>query len=234
MLKKFILLFFCFVPLLSVGQNITKGDVPKTKTSEDFKDLKDVDAKTKELVDKWLSKGIMHSVSEDCFGLEETISRAEFAKILAIAVRLKVDTSIKTSRFKDVSINDTVYGYALPYIEVLRKAGVTDGIEFYRFDPASAVTKEQLAVFMIRSLNKEAETRETPLLADETVSDYAKGHVALAFELFPYLITNGPYNGTTPISRQMVVLALEDLTVGYCGCGPNSTKTATRNFSDVR
>jgi hypothetical protein len=209
---------FCLGMWLSTGLNMSQAEVSNTKTSADFKDLKDVDARTKAGVDKWLSKGVMHGASEDRFGLDETISRAELAKILAVAVRLKVDTSQKTSRFKDVSVNDSVYGYALPYIEALRKAEVTDGVEFDSFDPGSMVTKEQLAIFMLRGIAKEEDARETPEITDETVSSYAKRHVALASKLFPYLITDGPYNGTTPIHRQIIILALEDLTESYCGC----------------
>jgi hypothetical protein len=217
------MLSFCLAMFLSTGQNKSHAEISNTKTSADFKDLKDVDAKTKALVDKWLSKGVMNGVSEDRFGLNETISRAEFAKILAIVVRLKVDTSLKTSRFKDVSVNDSVYGYALPYIEALRKAEVTDGVEFYSFDPGSMVTNEQLAIFMLRSMGYDREARETSGITDETVSNYAKGHVALVSKLFPSLITDGPYMGTTPIQRQIILLVLEDLTVTYCGCSPKET-----------
>ncbi|OXM87137.1 S-layer homology domain-containing protein [Paenibacillus rigui] len=185
------------------------------KTSADFKDLTNMDDITKAKIDKWLSLGLIQGVSEDQFGIKDTISRAEFAKIVALTVRLKIDTTLKKSSFIDVEADDLKYGDLLPYIEALRQAGITNGVDQDRFDPRGEVTKEQFAVFLIRSQAKDAEGRQTEGTADATVSPYAKGYVALALNLFPNLNSDGPYYGSAPITRQMVLLGLDVLTISY-------------------
>ncbi|WP_307449714.1 S-layer homology domain-containing protein [Paenibacillus sp. V4I3] len=136
--------------------------------------------KTKAKVDKWLSAGLIQGVSEDWFGLNETITRAEFAKIVALSIRVEIDTTLKTSSFSDVKADDPIYGYALPFIEALRQAGVTDGIDVDRFNPSGEVTKEEFAIFLVRSQGKNAEAKQTQGVIDETISRYARGYVALA------------------------------------------------------
>ena len=61
------------------------------KTSADFIDLYKVDAKTRTTVDIWLDKGLIDGVAKDRFGLTDLVSRAEFAKFVALSIRLEVD-----------------------------------------------------------------------------------------------------------------------------------------------
>jgi hypothetical protein len=189
------------------------------KTSADFKDLIGLDEKTKAKVDKWLYRGLIQGISEERFGINETITRAEFAKIVALSVGIEINSKLDISSFNDVRSDDPVFGDKLPYIEALREVGVTDGIDIDRFNPSGLVTKEQFAVFLIRALGKDADGKQTPGGNDETVTEYAKGYVALALNMFPYLRSEGSFNGSLPITRQMVLLGLDDLTVSYC-CGP--------------
>ncbi|OPH57749.1 hypothetical protein BC351_04360 [Paenibacillus ferrarius] len=213
MRKKSLLIFMCVLYILSITEiEVHAGMI---KTSVDFTDLKDMDVKTKLKIDKWLSAGLIQGVSENWFGLNETITRAEFAKIVALSIGVEIDPEVKTSSYKDVKADDLIYGYSLPYIEALRQAGVTNGTDIDRFDPAGEVTKEQFAVFLVRSLGIEAEAKQTQDVTDQTVSAYAKGYVALALQLFPYLRSEGAYHGSLPITRQMVLLGLNDFTVRY-------------------
>jgi hypothetical protein len=214
-------LIFSLLLSTAGGYSSSYAETALVKTSADFKDLRDADAKTRALIDKWLAKGMMSGVTEDRFGLNETVSRAELAKILAVGVNLRIKSSSAVSRFQDVSVHDSVYGYAAPYIEALREAGIADGVEFDRFDPAGLVTKEQLAVFMIRGLGLAKDAEQTPPVSDETVSPYARDYVALALMKSAPMRTAGPFNGTAPIRRELLVRVLEDIAFTYCGCGPN-------------
>ncbi|NOU95500.1 hypothetical protein GC093_20040 [Paenibacillus sp. LMG 31456] len=224
MRKSFLIVFLSLTLAFVTGNGVTQAaeSKPKPKTSADFKDLKDLDASLKVKIDKWLAKGYFEGISEDEFGVNETISRAEFAKIIAFTVGLKIDPTLKTSSFSDVSVNDSVYGYALPYIEAIRRVDITDGIGNNLFDPSGRVTREQLAIFAIRSLNKDADARETKIeREDGTVSQYAKHHVALSKHLFAFLRSEEPFFGTLPANRRMLLLSLDEITVTYCGCGPS-------------
>ncbi|MNX41071.1 Cell surface protein precursor [compost metagenome] len=124
------------------------------KTSADFSDLKDLDAATKAKFDAMISAGIFDGVQEQQFGLQEQMNRAQFAKIAALILKLEVNSDLKTSSFKDVKGDDPANGYALPFIEALKKAGITqgDGSSAF-FNPSGNVTKEQLAAFLVRALN---------------------------------------------------------------------------------
>ncbi|MDF2958984.1 MAG: hypothetical protein K0S39_719 [Paenibacillus sp.] len=177
------------------------------KTSADFSDLKDLDAATKAKFDSLISAGVFDGVSEGVFGLKDEMNRAQFAKVAALIFNLKVDTSLKTSSFKDVKADDPANGYALPYIEAVKAAGITDGYAPGEFNPAGKVTKEQLAAFLIRGINKDADAKATPGVNDSTVSDWAKGYVALALNL--KLLSNGAdgkFGGTTNATRDLLVL----------------------------
>lgn len=152
------------------------------KTSADFTDLKDLDAATKAKFDALISAGIFDGVSETTFGLKEEMNRAQFAKVAALITALEVNKDLKTSSFSDVKVDDAANGYALPYIEALKTAGVTDGYAEGQYNPAGKVTKEQLATFLVRVLGKDAEAK-AKTGTDTTVSGWAQGYVALALEL---------------------------------------------------
>ena len=106
------------------------------KTSSDFKDLTGLDEKMRAKVDKWLYDGLIQGVSEDRFGMNEPITRAEFAKIVARAIGIDINSTLKISGFNDVKLDDPAVGDALPFIEALREVGVTDGIDIDRFNPS--------------------------------------------------------------------------------------------------
>ncbi|MFH5187583.1 S-layer homology domain-containing protein [Paenibacillus sp. TAB 01] len=177
------------------------------KSSADFSDLKDLDAATKAKFDEMISAGVFDGVSEGTFGLKDKMNRAQFAKVAALIFKLKVDTSLKTSSFTDVQADDPANGYALPYIEAVKAAGITDGYAPGEYNPAGEVTKEQLATFLIRGLGKDAEAQATPGVSDKTVSDWAKGYVALALQLKLLSSgTDGTFGGTSAATRDLLVL----------------------------
>ncbi|MBO2944548.1 chitobiase/beta-hexosaminidase C-terminal domain-containing protein [Paenibacillus sp. F411] len=176
------------------------------KSSADFTDLKDLDAATKAKFDAMISAGVFEGVSESTFGLKEEMNRAQFAKVAALIFGLTVDKNVKTSSFSDVKADDPANGYALPYIEAIKAAGITDGVSSDRFNPAGEVTKEQLATFFVRGLDMKEEALSTPPVKDETVSDWAKSYVALALE--KKLMVNGAdgnFGGTVPAVRDLLV-----------------------------
>ncbi|RTE07888.1 S-layer homology domain-containing protein [Paenibacillus whitsoniae] len=173
------------------------------KTSADFTDLKDLDAATKAKFDAMISAGIFDGVSEDTFGLKEEMNRAQFAKVAALLLGLKADAT--TSSFSDVKADDKANGYALPYIEALKTAGVTDGYGEGTYNPAGKVTKEQLATFLVRVLGKDADAK-AKTGTDATVSDWAQGYVALALEL--KLLANGEdgkFGGQANATRDLLL-----------------------------
>ncbi|MFE4573209.1 S-layer homology domain-containing protein [Paenibacillus chitinolyticus] len=172
--------------------------------ADDFTDLKDLDAATKAKFDEMIQAGIFDGVETNRFGLNDKMNRAQFAKVAALVFNLK--SSATTSSFDDVKSSDPANGYALPYIEAIYNAKITDGYAEGKFNPAGDVTKEQLAAFLIRGLGKDAEAKAKPGVSDKTVSDWAKGYVQLAQELKLFETPAGqPFNGTSPATRDLLV-----------------------------
>lgn len=185
-------------------------ETPKAaaKDSSAFSDLKDLDTAAKAKYDEMLKAGIFNGLEEGRFGLKEKMNRAQFAKVAALIFQLKTDASLKKSTFNDVTADDPANGYALPFIEAIYKAGITDGYAEGMFNPSGEVTREQLAAFLIKGLKLETKVKSTAGVKDDTVSDWAKSYVALALELKLMTNgTNGKFDGTSPATRDLLVLS---------------------------
>ncbi|NOU85288.1 hypothetical protein GC102_05755 [Paenibacillus sp. LMG 31460] len=189
------------------------------KTSADFTDLKDLDAATKAKFDAMITAGIFDGVTDTTFGLKDEMNRAQFAKVAALIMGLEVNKDLKTSTFTDVSVTDAANGYALPYIEALKTAGVTDGYAEGQYNPAGKVTKEQLATFLVRVLGQD-EAAKGKTGTDTTVSGWAQGYVALALEL--KLLSNdtdGKFGGQANATRDLLLTGAYEAKQQYVPAG---------------
>ncbi|MBP1965783.1 S-layer homology domain-containing protein [Paenibacillus aceris] len=196
------------------------------KTSADFTDLKDLDAATKAKFDAMISAGIFDGVSDTTFGLKDEMNRAQFAKVAALITGIEVNKDLKTSSFSDVKADDAANGYALPYIEALKTAGITDGYGEGTYNPAGKVTKEQLATFLVRVLNKDADAK-AKTGTDTTVSDWAQGYVALALEL--KLLPageGGKFGGQSNATRDLLLTGAYEAKAQYVSPGKVSVTGA--------
>ncbi|MCD1261012.1 S-layer homology domain-containing protein [Paenibacillus athensensis] len=180
------------------------------KSSENFSDLGGLDASTKMKFDAMISSGAFDGVSANWFGVNDSMNRAQFAKAAAAVMGLPVNTELRLSSFTDVMYTDTANGYALPYIEALKEAGVADGTVNGKYDPTAKVTKEQLAAFLVRMLGKDSEAAAAGG-SDPTVSDWAQGYVTIA-KKWNLLDNEGAanFNGTWPASRKQLVTSAYD------------------------
>lgn len=207
-MKKSMITVLSTAMALSMFSSVTWGANAAGKTSNDFIDLGGLDAATKAKFDAMIGAGIFNGVKDDTFGLNENMNRAQFAKVAALVFNLKLDAASDTSIFSDVNAKDPANGYAVSYINAIVKAGITNGTAPGMYDPAGQVTKEQLAAFLIRGLGLESEVQKNAALTDNTVSDWAKGYVALALE--NKLMSNeadGTFGGTNPASRKLLATA---------------------------
>ncbi|MDR6551038.1 S-layer homology domain-containing protein [Paenibacillus qinlingensis] len=189
-----------------------------TKTSQDFTDLKDLDAATRVKFDAMISAGIFDGVTDTTFGLKEEMNRAQFAKVAALIMGLEINKDLKTSSFSDVKADDAANGYALPYIEALKAANVTDGYGEGTYNPAGKVTKEQLATFLVRVLGKDTEAKGKTG-TDTTVSGWAQGYVALALELKLFPKTEGTFGGQSNATRDLLLTGAYEAKSQYVAPG---------------
>ncbi|TXK80966.1 S-layer homology domain-containing protein [Paenibacillus sp. N3.4] len=216
---------FSSVAFADTAATTTTPAATAKKTSADFTDLKDLDAATKAKFDAMISAGIFDGVSDGVFGLKDEMNRAQFAKVAALITGIDVNKDLKTSSFSDVKSDDAANGYALPYIEALKTAGITDGFGEGTYNPAGKVTKEQLATFLVRVLNKDAAAK-AKTGTDSTVSDWAQGYVALALELKLFPAASGGFGGKSNATRELLLTGAYEAKAQYVSPGKVSVTEA--------
>lgn len=201
---------------LHVGIGYTDSAAAAEKTSADFSDLVDLDAATRAKFDEMIAAGVFEGVAEGEFGLKNEMNRAQFAKVAALIFKLDVDTSVTHSSFSDVRADDPANGYALPFIEAVKHAGITDGVADGVYDPAGKVTKEQLAAFLVKGLGLKDEALSSKGVDDDTVSEWAKGYVEEALKRG--LVSgnaDGSFGGQTNATREELVLSAAEAKTQY-------------------
>ncbi|NOU98046.1 hypothetical protein GC093_33175 [Paenibacillus sp. LMG 31456] len=144
----------------------TTAMADNVKTTSDYKDLTSIEAGLKNKIDNLLSKGIFEGVSSDTFGISQNMTRAQFAKVASLVFGLQVDPTLQTSSFADVRANDSANGWAIPYIEAAKKAGLIDGMTDTSFAPGENVTVGQLDTVLVKGLGKKVTTSTSPWYAD--------------------------------------------------------------------
>lgn len=93
--------------------------------------------------------GIIHGYEDDTFRPNQTATRAEIAQMLAVALKLSIDSK-PVQLFKDVPA-----GYwAAGSIQALSKAGISNGTGNGYYSPKAKTTRAQVARFLNQALKK--------------------------------------------------------------------------------
>ncbi|WP_426454717.1 S-layer homology domain-containing protein [Paenibacillus sp. S-38] len=204
-----ILMVFSLAGTAVVFPTSGQTEAAAAQSSSDFKDVESLPQDVKGKLDALLHDGVFDGTTDDVFGVDALMNRAQFAKVAALIFSLPVDPSLSQSSFADVSADDPVNGYALPYIEALRTAGLTNGVdaEGKHYNPSGTVTRQELAAFFIRGLKWETNANSAAPIADPTVDDWANGYAAYAMDkkLMDGL-PNGSFGGRTEATRLMLAL----------------------------
>ncbi|TXK83607.1 5'-nucleotidase C-terminal domain-containing protein [Paenibacillus sp. N3.4] len=150
------------------------------ETAISYKDLEGSYAQ-KEIV-ALTGAGILSGDGSGLFNPNEQMTRAQLAKVLVKAMNLPEESAPAT--FKDVP-KDSWYN---PYVGALVKKGITQGTSLETFSPDGQVSREQMAVFFIRALGiqdnaKKLAASPLPFTDAASISSWAKGEVALAFNI---------------------------------------------------
>ncbi|GKS14984.1 hypothetical protein YDYSY3_59840 [Paenibacillus chitinolyticus] len=138
-----------------------------------------------------ISEGILSGYPDGTFKPENPITRAEFAKILVLALGLKEEPA-KSASFHDVDASSWYSGY----VGSLVASGITQGTTASTFSPDAKVTREELVVFFVRAFglaeSASVKSPTTKLIDLDLASDWAKPSVSLAYEIG---FVNGIDNG---------------------------------------
>lgn len=174
----------------------------------------------KEAIEVLAGKHIMNGYEGDEFRPNNPITRAEFSTILVKALGLNIDSSLQGS-FKDVGEDSWYY----KYVNTANQAGLIQGFGDGRFRPNAPITREQMAVMIIRGLEgfstykpveKDLELMKSSDFEDyREISPWAKKDMSKAVE---YGIIKGitmksikPSNNTTRAQGAAIILKLIEL-----------------------
>lgn len=103
----------------------------------------------KELSAKW----IISAPNGSYYGPNENITRAEFAELVARGLGLKAEPTA-ASRFRDIRSGSITSAY----IGAAAEAGIITGNTDGTFKPDRAITREQMAIMMVRAMNYGGQT----------------------------------------------------------------------------
>jgi hypothetical protein len=128
------------------------------------------------------SKTIVTGITDQTFGPEQKLTRAEFAALLVRTLGLQTSQSAGT--FQDVKsgdwFNDVVYQ--------AYDAGIIEGLDATTFAPNQLISREQMAVMIIRAYSKGTgkpvseitTTQEVKFTDDNQTGSWAQSSVQLA------------------------------------------------------
>lgn len=152
------------------------------ENSKTFKDVKTHWAKDE--IEVLASREIIKGKTDELFAHGESVTRAQFAVLVARALNLQ--TAEYQGTFKDVPAG---LSWAALEIEAANRAGIISGMGNGKFAPNEKITREQMAAMVIRAIQyKDASLLEgvkTPASFKDSkkISSFAKDYVAQAAAL---------------------------------------------------
>lgn len=148
----------------------------------------DVNSSYKEAVEFVVSKGA-NGLSETQFGVSKNIIRQDAAVLLVKVLGLDVDLSEKKSDFTDIP------SHVAPYINALKKAGITSGKTTTKFGASDKITRGELAIWIQKGFKLEAK-EDTKTFSDVN-ERYQDAVAALVANKVTSGVGNGDKFGTT-------------------------------------
>ncbi|MGI6486028.1 MAG: S-layer homology domain-containing protein [Tepidanaerobacteraceae bacterium] len=116
--------------------------------------------------------GAVSGYPDNTFKPDNNITRAEFATILVKAFELSLDSGKVFA--------DTADHWAREYISTAAYHGIVTGYDASTFGPNDLITREQMAVMIVRATQLDTSEEEIPFTDSERISAWAKEAVAAA------------------------------------------------------
>ena len=134
-----------------------------------FSDIADVEWAHK-AIEELYNAGAINGKTNNIFAPNDSVTRAEFVKMLALALNFEESTV-------DVSFDDIENHWCKPYILTVAALHIANGVSETEFMPDIEITREQGAVFLYRAAQNKAVKLEgvSTVFTDENeISSYAK------------------------------------------------------------
>lgn len=119
---------------------------------------------------------LMNGYEDGTFGVENSITRAEFVTVMARLLGLELDAE-SASAFGDCNGH-----WATGYIGALASKGIVGGVADGQFAPDDNITREQIAIILSRAFNLVGAAEENSFADDAEISSWAKAGVYAVLE----------------------------------------------------
>lgn len=149
----------------------TTGSTQGTTTASkvDFKDLVGDYAWAAEPVNALAAAGILNGRSDDSFDPASYVTRAEFAKMICVAMAIPEAANTALPTFTDVTEDDWFFGW----VEAAAAKGIVNGVTENTFAPNDLVTREQMASMLYRAIVSMNYAQMLPSGTATSFADYA-------------------------------------------------------------
>ncbi len=186
-----------------------------------FLDESEIASWAKTSVNNCQQLGIMTGDERQNFLPKRNLNRAEASKIMASILQLPPYLEPSSGSEESIEFQDVLHNAW--YYETIRsavKAGVLSGRGEGVLDPEGSISREELAVILVRSLGlpKEKAVGESELIIPldmDTVSPYAKEAVMIAYSGKLMQGSDGNFDPKGKVSREMIAVIMERIYEQY-------------------
>lgn len=176
--------------ITSDGTNQTLAIQPTLEQNLYPGELKDVQNHwAKSYINQLVAKKVFSGYADGNFLPDNKITRAEFARAIAGALHLSIQSDAKLS-FKD---GDGIADWARPYIAAAVKAGIISGYSDNTFGASKNITRAEIAAMVVRATHRTLVEKPQLAFADSiSIPEWSKPYVKVAADTG--LITGKPGN----------------------------------------
>jgi len=169
-----------------------------------------------------VAEGVVNGYDDGTFKPDATITRAEFAKLLAVASAPTGTVFTATStQFSDIADSTAPSAWAIPYIAYAVGTKAISGYEDGTFRPSNPVTYGEAIKMIVCTLGYSS-------VVNTTLTPWYKGYIDIAIQIG--LTKNAMASGDTPAPRGMVAQLIYNMrdckqmvSSGTTGSGNNYT-----------
>ena len=133
---------------------------------------------------------VVDGFTDGTFKPEQTVTRAQMAKLVVTALGVADYATAKTSKYTDMGNA----AWAIPYVEYASNLNIVNGVGNNKFDPDAKITREQLAAVLYRYAGKVG--MDVTARADLKLFPDAGSVSAYATDALSWCVANGIVNGT--------------------------------------
>jgi S-layer homology domain. len=163
-----------------------------------YTDASQISSWAKQAIEQASEKGFVQG-SGGKFHPQASITRAEFAKMLAAVIGLP--TTAPTAGFTDVTAKD----WFAPYVNAVAKAGYMNGYQQH-FNPNASITREEMAVTIVRALGIKAGSPESAVKDLQAASVWAQSDIATIVKTGLMTGSGGKFDPHAKVTREMAAV----------------------------